>query len=85
MTNSQTVLLERLRAILVQLGIASTAVSPDAHFMRDLGMDSLDIVDLLMRLETGFGLSISDDQMSDIHTVGDAIRFLSEKTNNGSA
>jgi acyl carrier protein len=78
-TNFYKSLLEQLSNLLVQMGISPTAITPQAHFMRDLGMDSLDSVDLMMRMEHEFGLPITDEQMSSIQTVDQAVRFLEEK------
>jgi acyl carrier protein len=47
----------------------------DASF-DELGVDSLDVVELVMELEEEFDVSIPDDQAERIQTVGDAIRYL---------
>ncbi|MCA8989115.1 MAG: acyl carrier protein [Planctomycetaceae bacterium] len=50
-------------------------ITPEAAF-DELGADSLEVVELIMELETECDLSISDDQYARIRTVGDAIRFI---------
>lgn len=48
--------LEKIKAIIVeQLGVDETEVTPEAHFIDDLGADSLDTVELVMALEEEFG------------------------------
>jgi acyl carrier protein len=45
--------------------------------------DSLDTVELVMRLEESFDLEVSEDEMSRLRTVGDLIRFLQERLKGG--
>lgn len=53
-------------------------VTPTAHFQNDLKLDSLNVVELIMAIEDEFALEIADDVAEKIHTVGDAIKFVSE-------
>lgn len=53
-------------------------VTPTAHFQNDLKLDSLNMVELIMAIEDEFALEIADDVAEKIHTVGDAIKFVSE-------
>ena len=55
-------------------------VTPTAHFQNDLKLDSLNVVELIMAIEDEFALEIADDVAEKIHTVGDAIKFVSEHT-----
>ncbi|MFW2854025.1 acyl carrier protein [Sphingomonas sp. TX0543] len=59
-----------------QLGADREKVVPDAHFIDDLGADSLDVVELVMRIEEEFGVSIPDGDAETIQTVGEAIAYL---------
>ena len=47
--------------IVEQLGVAETAITPEASFIDDLGADSLDIVELIMAFEEEFDLEIKDN------------------------
>lgn len=70
---------ERVKNIIIEkLGVEPSQVVPSASFTKDLGADSLDIVELIMEFENEFNLSISDDKAELIGTVGDAISFLEE-------
>ena len=61
------------------LGVDDTKVSADSHFIDDLGADSLDTVELVMAFEEEFDIEIPDDAAEHIQTVGDAVKFITEK------
>ena len=63
-----------------QLGVKPEEVTPQASFIEDLGADSLDTVELVMALEEEFGVEISDEDAEKMTTVGDAIKYIDEKT-----
>ena len=68
---------ERVKAIIVdKLSVEETEVTNEASFTNDLGADSLDTVELIMKFEKEFGISIPDDQAEKITTVGDAIAYI---------
>lgn len=62
-----------------KLGVEETQVTEAANFIKDLGADSLDTVELIMEFEKEFGITIEDSDAEKIQTVGDAINFLKEK------
>ncbi|WQU61649.1 acyl carrier protein [Helicobacter pylori] len=62
-----------------QLGIDVSQVTPEAEFVKDLGVDSLDIVELIMALEERFGIEIFDEQAEKIVNVGDAMRYIEKQ------
>ena len=71
--------LDKVKEIIVdQLGVEEDEVTPQAHFIEDLGADSLDIVELVMALEEEFGLEIPDEEAEKISTVGDAVDYIGE-------
>jgi acyl carrier protein len=59
-----------------KLGINKTQITKKSNLVTDLGADSLDAVDLIMEMEKEFGISIPDEDVEDIHTVGDAILYV---------
>jgi len=64
-----------------QLGVKPEEVTPNASFVDDLGADSLDTVELIMALEEEFNVEIPDEDAEKMKTVGDAIKYIEEKTN----
>lgn len=72
---------ERVKKIVIEhLNVDADKVVDNAHFIDDLGADSLDTVELVMAFEEEFGCEIPDDAAETILTVGDAVKFL-EKAN----
>ena len=64
------------KIIVDKLGVEESEVVATASFTNDLGVDSLDTVELIMEFEKEFGISIPDDQAEKIQTVGDAISYI---------
>ena len=62
------------------LGIDEAKVSEEASFIDDLGADSLDTVELVMAFEEEIWSVISDTEAEKILTVGDAIKFIENKS-----
>jgi len=68
---------ERVRQIIMdQLGLEASEVKPNTSFVDDLGADSLDLVDVVMRLEEAFALEIPDGDAEKIRTVQDAVDYI---------
>ncbi|MDO7253314.1 acyl carrier protein [Helicobacter sp. 13S00482-2] len=59
-----------------QLNVGAEQVTMEAEFVKDLGADSLDVVELVMALEEKFGIEIPDEQAEKIVTVGDVVKFV---------
>lgn len=71
---------EKVKSIIVdQLDVDEEKVTMTANIQEDLGADSLDIVDLVMSFEEEFDLEIPDDQVENIKTVGDVVKYIEEK------
>jgi acyl carrier protein len=74
----------KVQAILInQLGIEREQITAEAGIMTDLGADSLDMVEIGMAVEETFNLTIPDDDMEKVHTVGDlheALASLLQRT-----
>lgn len=75
------VVADKVKTIIAeQLGVKAEEVAPTSSFIDDLGADSLDTVELVMALEEEFGIEIPDDDAEKMTTVGDAIKYIEEKT-----
>jgi len=71
---------EKVRAILAkQLRVDAATVTLDAQIKKDLGADSLDILQLLMRLEDQYGITIPDKALATFNTVGDVVTYLEQE------
>ena len=51
----------------------------EASFIDDLGADSLDTVELIMKMEEDFGIEIPDEDAEKLKTVGDVVNYLDSK------
>jgi len=68
---------EKVRQIISeQLGVDEADITPSAHFIEDLGADSLDQVELIMALEEAFDLEVSDEDAEKMLTVQSAIDYV---------
>ncbi|MGN8421849.1 acyl carrier protein [Helicobacter pylori] len=77
---NDTSLFETIQAVIAeQLEIDVSQVTPEAKFVKDLGVDSLDIVELIMALEERFGIEIPDEQAEKIVNVGDVMRYIEKQ------
>jgi acyl carrier protein len=61
-----------------ELEVDVETIGEQTSFKEDLDADSLDLYELVMELEDRYGISISEQQASRIHTVGDAVGFVLE-------
>ena len=67
----------KVKEIIVDLlGVEEAKVTENASFTTDLGADSLETVDLIMKLQQEFDIEIPEEQANTIATVGDAIKYV---------
>lgn len=72
--------IERVEKIVVKLlSVTDGKVTEDMSFVKDLGADSLDVIELVMAFERDFGIDISNKAAEEILTVGDAVRFIESR------
>ena len=62
-----------------QLDVKADDITESSNIQDDLGADSLDVVDLVMALEDEFDVEIPEDQVENIKTVGDIVKFIEDK------
>ena len=74
-------ILEKLQTLIAdQLGVDGNSITMDTTFEEDLGVDSLDIVELSMALEEEFDIGeMSEEDLATIKTVGDLVNYLQGK------
>lgn len=73
---------EIITQILVdKMGITPTEVTPDANFIKDLGIDSLDYAELVMEFEQAFNIKIPDTDAEKFTIIRDAIDYIDSKRN----
>ena len=72
-------MLEKVRAILAErMGVDEEDVIAEASLRNDLGLDSLDLFELLMSLEEEYGIRIDPDTLTGLATVGDVLKYLED-------
>ncbi|GAB3982974.1 hypothetical protein GCM10028806_55740 [Spirosoma terrae] len=74
--HTKSIMKERVTEILKNFGVSESAVTNDVHFVRDLGLDSLDTVDLIMQLEQEFGIRIPDEDYGKLTTMQGVLDYL---------
>lgn len=62
-----------------QLNISKDSVTMESEIVKDLGADSLDIVEMLMGLEEEFGVEVSEEEAVSLRTVGDIVAVIDSK------
>ncbi|MBN8569420.1 MAG: acyl carrier protein [Ignavibacteria bacterium] len=67
------------QAVVDKLGVEDSKVTDDASFINDLGADSLDTVELVMKFEEEFDIKIPDEDAEKIQKVGDAVTYIQGK------
>lgn len=71
---------DKIKDIIVeQLDVEENAVTMEASITEDLGADSLDVVDLVMSIEESFDVEIPDEEVENIKTVGDIVKYIENK------
>jgi acyl carrier protein len=70
-------------SVLLDMGIAEKAITEKANFSKDLGLDSLDFVEMVMELELRFNISIPTMEAEKICTVKQAIDYLNSALRQG--
>ena len=68
---------EKLRKMLAErLGVSEDKIKPESHLVGDLGLDSLDYIELLMDLEEDFGIAIPDEEAKKLTTVQSVVDLI---------
>ncbi len=72
-------ILEKIKKLISeQLDVEEANIQESSSIADDLGADSLDVVDLVMALEDEFSIEIPEDQVENIKTVGDIVKYIED-------
>lgn len=63
-----------------ELGKDRNEVTLESDIIKDLGLDSLDIVTLIMAVEDEYGFTADDDEIVNLKTVGDVVEYIENAT-----
>lgn len=67
------------KIIMEELNVDEAQITMEANFIEDLGADSLDTVELVMKFEEEFGITIPDEDQDKLRSVGQAIDYLTSR------
>ena len=74
-------ILEKIKDIMEEdLGKDRNEVTLESDIIKDLGLDSLDIVTLIMAVEDEYGFTADDDEIVNLKTVGDVVKYIENAT-----
>lgn len=70
-------MLEKVKEIVAEsLGVEAEKITAESSFQKDLGADSLDLMDMVMALEDEYGVEIPTDDLGQLVTVGDVVKYI---------
>lgn len=73
-------MLEKIREIIAdQLNIEADSITEETAFKEDLGVDSLDLFEIVMAFEEAYGIEIPSEDLEGLTTVGSVMNYLKEK------
>lgn len=71
---------EKIKKILVeQLGVSEDKITMEANIVEDLEADSLSVMQIIMELEEEFGLTVEDEDVNSLRTVGEIVSYCEKK------
>lgn len=71
----------KINATMMELfELPADKLTPEAHLFADLGLDSLDAIDLIMKFQTEFGMTLSNQEMQSIRTMSDVYALVKKAT-----
>ena len=72
-------ILEKVKKLISeQLDVEEANIQESSSIADDLGADSLDVVDLVMAIEDEFSIEMPEDQVENIKTVGDIVKYIED-------
>lgn len=79
MSDKSTIAARLTRCIVTNAGVKPEQVKPEAHFVNDLNLDSIDALELLMFIEDEFSINVPDAEWEKVNTVQDALTIVEQK------
>ncbi len=77
------IIIEKVNQFLIEdIEIEEDMIEPDASLTKDLGIDSLDVVDIIVIIEQVFSVKIKGEEMKDVKTLGNFYDFVEKKIKN---
>jgi len=74
---------EKVKNILMEeMQVSEELITPEAELVNDLGVNSLELADLILLCEEKFDIEINDDDIHKFITVGDVVNYLTQMANN---
>ncbi|MBE7075722.1 MAG: acyl carrier protein [Clostridiales bacterium] len=69
--------LEKVKELVAeQLGVDKSTIAENSNIIEDLGADSLDVIEMLMALEEEYGITIPDEKIGQIKTIGQIVELI---------
>ena len=76
-------IIDRVKELVAeQLSISAKDINENSKIVEDLGADSLDVVEMLMTLEEEYGITIPDEKIGSIKTIGQIVELIETCKNN---
>ena len=73
-------MVEKIKEILAkQLRVDINTLTDETNIVEDIGADSLDVVEMLMLIEESFGITVPDEDVAQLKTVGDVAHYVEQK------
>lgn len=73
---------EKIKSIVIdKLGIEDSKIKMEADIIKDFNADSLDLVELLMDVESEWDIIIEDEDVAELHTIEDVVNYIDSKVN----
>lgn len=79
MANRDEVVTALKETLVDRLKVEASTITEDANLFEDLGLDSIDLMTVVMAVEEKFGIEVSDEELEDVTTLGQAADLLSAK------
>jgi acyl carrier protein len=79
MANRDEVVTALKETLVERLKVDAATITEDANLFEDLGLDSIDLMTVVMAVEEKFAIEVSDEELEDVTTLGQAADLLSAK------